>query len=365
VTGTSPPAPPSVADWSALAPAEETRALASTARDHFSSLRTRERARTAVPADEIGSDLWSAIAEAGYWQIGLPESLGGIGTPLDLVVLLEEAGRALVPAALSSTCAALQLVLQSGADGEQFGDLDHGHFAFGCGDADPRSAGLSVRGLSVLDGFGAAKIVVAVAGPGGTSYVVAADPHALACSEPDTTLDPSRPIVRVDVDDIGALPGLIVASKPLDVLAAPARMCVAADLLGVAAGALDAAVDHVQSRRQFGRPLGSFQAVKHQLADAYVEVEKTRSLVRGCALAVTRSPDDIETALLANLALASAIRSAVDTARRRVQLLGAMGVTNESDAHLYLRRAHQISKAVGPASSLYARAAEMQRSVDV
>lgn len=351
-------------DWSALAPTEEARELAATARGHFAALRVRERDR-AAPNGRATPDLMHELIDAGYPQIGLPEALGGIGTFLDLVVLLEEAGRALLPAPLSSTCASMQLLLRAGLGQEQ--ELGRNFLAFGAGGGSLDATSASCDELTVLGGCGAAQYVLLLGAPGGLQHVVAVDPLAsgVMTSAVSAELDPSLAAVRVRLDSAEVTGKQSVPSASLAELLAPARICLAAELLGVASGALDAAVDHVKSRQQFGKSLGAFQVVKHQLADAYVNVEKTRSLVRGCALATTDQPLAAETTLLASLTLATAIRTATDTARRYIQLLGAMGVTDESDAHLYLRRAHQIAHAVGPASKLFAQAAEMQRSAHV
>ncbi|MCR5978244.1 hypothetical protein GDN83_10975 [Gordonia jinghuaiqii] len=352
-------------DWTALVPTPESLALAASARDHFAKLGTRQLAREALADARTAESLWHSLVDAGYPQIGVPESRGGIGDAFDLTVLLEEAGRALLPAPLLTTCASIQLLLQAEpTEGEEVG---HAHLAFGVGRGRVHGTRAHSEVLTVVDGHGATEYVIVLDDPGVDIHVVTVDPRAtgVRSTAKGADLDASRSIVEIALDRAETTSVRTVPRTSVAELLSPVRMCIAADLLGVAAGALHDAIEHVQRRHQFGRPLGAFQAVKHQLVEAYVSVEKTRSLVHGSALAVTDSPREHETTVLTTLALATALRTSIDVSGRYIQLLGAMGVTFESDAHLYLRRAHQTAQATGSAAALFAQAAALQRSTHV
>src|SRR5690606_15487652 len=112
---------------------------------------------------------------------------------------------------------------------------------------------------------------------------------------------------------------------------AAARACVAADLVGTAERALQGSIAHALTREQFGRAIGSFQGIKHQLADVHVLIERARSLTVGAAVAVAASAHSNESARLSLLAKASAADAAARAVAVHTQLLGAMGLTFEAD----------------------------------
>jgi alkylation response protein AidB-like acyl-CoA dehydrogenase len=117
----------------------------------------------------------------------------------------------------------------------------------------------------------------------------------------------------------------------------------------------------VLQRKQFGQAIGAFQAIKHQLADAYVSVEKARSLTLGAALRLV--PGDLGDVPTRECLLANAVaaEAAVQVAGRFTQLMGAMGVTFEADCHLFLRRAHQSAGLLGAPDELFLAAARIER----
>ncbi|BAU84097.1 acyl-CoA dehydrogenase [Streptomyces laurentii] len=131
-----------------------------------------------------------------------------------------------------------------------------------------------------------------------------------------------------------------------------AAVALAAEAVGAARGALDRTVEHATTREQFGRPIGSFQAVKHRLADLLVEIESARSLTR---YAAAETPGE---GVAAGLALAQALDAQRAAAAETIQLHGGIGITWEHDAHLYFKRAAADELLFGPASRLRARAAE-------
>lgn len=333
-------------DWRGLAPSADTRQLAAAARAHLAAVFPPAGLRAlqdsgAAPAD----DLWPVVVEYGYSAVGLPASAGGLGTMSDLVAVLMEAGRALVPVPLMSTASAAQTLLAAGEEADGLAEL-------------PRSLAVAGDGAPdalVLDGDRAAEVVVLSAVEDGVRvrrYRI--EPGPVDDHDP---IDASRPLVRVPLPASGLVGDRVVAGVPLAGLLAPARVCVAGDLLGVAQLALRGAVDHVLVREQFGRPIGSFQAVKHLLADAYVELERATSLTVGAAARLATGGDPGGGTRLSLLAKAAASEAALHATGLHVQLLGAMGLTFESDAPLALRRAQQTSRHLGVAADLYAAAA--------
>jgi alkylation response protein AidB-like acyl-CoA dehydrogenase len=329
-----------IIDWEAYVPREETQAIAEAARDHFASLFSPDDIRGILDGGER-PDLWDPLVEHGYTLIGLPEELDGLGTFVDLAALLEEAGRALLPAPLLTHAMAAQVLLTTG-------QLDETTAA-------SRLAFARVSGgvLHVFDGADA-DMAVAVdrADDGCIIRLFTLDG---AGREVLPAVDPSRPFARLAFDAVST-EARFEAGHLDGVLAAP-RTCVAADLVGVAAHALDGAIAHALSREQFGRPIASFQAVKHQLADAYVTIERARSLTFGSAVAVGTARRSAEAARLSRLAKAAAADAAAQSVALQTQLLGAMGLTFESDGPLAVRRARHTIPLLGNPGELYAAVA--------
>jgi alkylation response protein AidB-like acyl-CoA dehydrogenase len=128
----------------------------------------------------------------------------------------------------------------------------------------------------------------------------------------------------------------------------------AAELVGLATRVLDIAVTHAGTREQFDRVIGSFQGIKHRLADCYVSIERARGLTYAAAMLVADPDGDAAEAWrAAALAKAAAGDAASETTRAGVQVLGALGMTWEHDMHLYLRRAWQLSPLLGDSPTLY------------
>ncbi|NYE18791.1 acyl-CoA dehydrogenase family protein [Microbacterium immunditiarum] len=326
-------------DWNLYVPSEQTLELEEAAREHFAALFSTAEVRAAVgrePADH----LWQPVVEQGYTAIGLPESVDGLGSLVDLAAVLEQAGRALLPVPLLATAAATQTLLAIGAPVTE-PPTQPSTIAV------PRGA---ARWLG-FDGRTATTSVAVDARDGGCRIRVLS--VASADRRPVQGVDDSR--AAVEFADAAVIDEHEVDSDCESVLA-PARVCVAADLVGVAAGALDGAIGHVLTREQFGRTIGSFQAVKHLLADAYVLVERARSLTLGAAVEASTAPLGADSRRLGMLAKAAAADAAVRCSDLQVQLLGAMGLTWESDAPLFVRRARHTAAFLGNADDLYAAA---------
>jgi alkylation response protein AidB-like acyl-CoA dehydrogenase len=333
-------------DWNGLAPDDDTRAFAEAARAQFAALRGPAALRASIDGVVVHEQekVWDALVAGGYLDIGMPESVGGLGRLIDLVVVLEEAGRSLLAAPLLATILSLQTRAAAGLDE---GRAAPQGFAFAEGtveDGTVTVARAHVLGADVASSF---TLLVRDAA---TTWVAVLEKSAdgVETQEDVGVIDPSRKAPAVTVGTVRA-----EAWNEAPRAVAIARLCIAADLIGTAAGALEMAVEHVLQRSQFGQPLGAFQAVKHQLADAYVAVERARSLTYGAAL----EPNN-QDVLLAN---AAAVEAAVHTSSRYVQLMGAMGVTFEAEPHLYLRRAHHSAALFGSADDLYLSGARMEK----
>lgn len=344
MTRTSPP--PRSIDWDAYALPDETLELLETARAHFAALTSLDDLRAMLDGGPAPA-LWHTLTEHGYTAIGLPESCDGIGTRVDAAALLEEAGRSLLPAPLTSHAAAAQTLLSAGLESAVSTD-------------DQAAIALTQTDTHVV-GFDAigARTLVQIQDIGSTEgarvQVFEIDPGA---SESRPGPDPTRPNVAFARRGLTVMHDVTVAASA-DALLAAARTCVAADLTGTAQRALDGAIAHALTRRQFDRIIGSFQAIKHVLADAHVAIERCRSLTVGAAVALDADPLSPESTVLSLLAKASAAEAAADAASLHVQILGAMGLTFEADSALEVRRARHTAHVLGSPSELFARAAHL------
>jgi len=353
-----------IAVWQGLVPSAEQTELTTSARRHFATRFPLSRTRTTF--DEPTTPDWPEILSAGYPLIGVPEPVGA-GELADLAALLEEAGRALLPVPLLATAAALQTEIAAGLPvTEESVEFPAALAALPAKPVDVTASTVTVSALPVLDGAAARHLTLLI--PDGRETVLAKiklTPEPGRADGPRVTpevlthLDPSRPLAVFDLD--GVLADTHRVESTVDDLLRRARVAVAADLVGTAAGALDHAVRHALDREQFGRPIGAFQAVKHRLADVYLAVERARSLTAAAALtAADPAADPVESRTLPLLAKAAATEAALAATDAFVQILGAMGVTFEADAHLYFRRARQTAPFLGTSDECYRHAATLR-----
>lgn len=383
-------------DPAVLAETEERAQLRAVLRDLF--------AAASGPDDD--RKLWSRLAgEIGVPGLAIPEEYGGSGFSFtELAVALEEAGRALAGGPLLSTAVLAGYTLLLAGDPEACrrylpgiaagtltatvaGFDDHGDLT-----ATPEAGGWTGTGRAdfVLDGAGADLLLIAApvarepvdrlaseesrarpapdaparAGAGLALFACAGDAPGLT-REARTVLDDTRPqalitlrrtpLIPIDVRDDPAA----VVARVLDI----GRAALAAEQVGGSAHALDATVAYVRERHQFGRPVGSFQAVQHRLADLLVEVEAARSAAAYAAACVTTTPD--QSTGWDELAVAAAAAQVVcsETLRRAteeyVQLHGGIGFTWEHPAHRYVRRARSAEVLFGTADDHRARLARL------
>ncbi|WP_020646862.1 acyl-CoA dehydrogenase family protein [Amycolatopsis balhimycina] len=325
---------------------EESRAL----RDAVRALLTRRSGPEAVRAamdSPLGYDdkLWSTLCEQiGVAALAIPDHYGGAGAGLaEVCVVLAELGRTLTPAPmLGSAVLCGEALLRTGND-EACERLLPGIAAgttlaaLAWSDVDGQvsltasAAGLDGCAHYVLDGDIADVLLAVARTPDGTGlYEV---PVEGLRRERVTSLDPTR---RLAVVDFASTPArrldLGGFTEQLRQLRATAVIAVAAEQVGAAARALELTVEYTKQRRQFGRPIGSFQALKHRMADVHVHVEAARS-----ALYAALVDGDPEAVSAAKVVCGEAF---AHTVAEMIQLHGGIAITWEHDAHLYFKRAH-------------------------
>lgn len=320
----------------------------------------------AEPAARAAPDpaLWSEMAELGLLGISIPgEWGGGDGDIRDLVVVLEQAGRVLAPIPLLSTLLAVTAITATGdrramaehlpgiAEGSALFAVVAPSFGLGSGQVTATSAGdgweLTGEVDFVMDAPGCDHLLVLAATPLGPSlFVCPADSQGVDRIT-RAVLDATRPQATVDLRRVraSAVGGLGAGAEAVGAAVDLGRVGLAAELVGLIDHALRATVEYVKTRRQFGRPIGSFQAVKHRLADVLVQLEAARSAVALAAACAVVGSEALP--LAASTARVVAGQAADLAAREYVQLHGGIGFTWEHPAHLYFRRAKSASVVFG------------------
>ncbi|MER7546587.1 acyl-CoA dehydrogenase family protein [Actinomadura sp.] len=342
-----------------LVDTEEQRALRDALRRFFADRSPAAEVRRLMETAE-GHDpaVWAQMAgQLGLQGLAIPEEHGGAGFGMrELAVVFEEMGRALVCAPFLATvtaAAALQAgegghgLLPGIADGSVVATLA---VAEDGGSWDLADVGAAfedgrLRGAKnfVLDGHIADLVLVAARDEDGVGVYAAEDvPRTARTLLP--TLDQTRKLARIELDGVPArkVGGEDAARRALDV----AAVALAAEQLGGAQQTLDMTVEYAKVRHQFGRPIGSFQAVKHRCADMFVLVESARSAVLHAAGVADERPGELPAA--AALAKAYCSDAYFRTAGEAIQLHGGIGFTWEHDAHLYFKRAQGSRQLFGP-----------------
>jgi alkylation response protein AidB-like acyl-CoA dehydrogenase len=314
---------------------------------------TASDARSSPSPSSVHTPRWKMLADMGIVGLTIPELHGGLGlTDLDLVLLLEEAGRAALPEPLLQTTAlAAPLLARTGFGperGTEIGALsNHWLPLIAEGDA---IAAIGLSGMPAVPGaVGADLYILEYASPDGGSEI-----HAVPADEvgvvPVSSLDPTRRLGTVDWTP--AHNTLVAAGSDaesaLAVLADRAAVGTAAELVGLTDRLITIAADYAKERTQFGRVIGSFQAVKHLLAGAQVKLEFARPVTYAAAWSLAhRTPD---ASRRASMAKAYASEAATEAARVSLQVHGAIGYTWECDLHLFLKRAWALTPAWGDAA---------------
>jgi 3-oxochol-4-en-24-oyl-CoA dehydrogenase len=314
-------------------------------------------ARAAVDAEaESLPPFWDELAALGWLGLAVPEADGGEGYGYaEVAVVLEELGRAVAPGPMLPTvwAAALSGPGHDLASGRRVGAVALQGTVTGTGTGGGR--GLRLRGSTgpVLSG-GVADVVVVPVGLDGDERWATVERVAAAVTPLDA-LDPTRGLARLELADAPAtlLPGLTRGRVEAVGVALAAAECA-----GGAAWCVETAAAHARDRRQFGRPIGQFQAVKHRCADMLVRLEQARAVAWDAAAALDGGgPGRPDARLAAAAAGAVALEAFAAVAKDCIQVLGGIGFTWEHDAHLYLRRAVALRQLLGGAAPWRAAAA--------
>ena len=305
--------------------------------------------------------LWRQLAGLGWLGSAIPESFGGSGGgELELCVLAEEAGRALAALPrLSTVFLAADLIGRAGSDEARrryLPAIAEGSLIVAVAERTAKPAGhrlpvwagdaLSGSVEPVLDGGFAGVVIVeaADAAAGGRSRLVIVDTAAPCVRVEDlATIDPSRPQVRISFDNA---PGLALgapgeAEALLQHAVDRAAALTAFEQIGGAERALDMARDYALQRHAFGRPIGSFQAIKHKLVDMYVAVTLARANALYAAWALESGSDQLAQA--ACVARVSAMEAFELCARENIQIHGGMGFVWDSECHMLYRRSSLLA----------------------
>jgi alkylation response protein AidB-like acyl-CoA dehydrogenase len=316
-------------------------------------------------------ELWQALAELGYLGLAIPENYGGAGLSyLDLCMVASELGRALAPVPVASSIyLAAEFLLQAGSEQQKKIYLPQlvsgqaiGTFAYA-------EANGEVRPDSILSRVSAGKLTghkVAVPDADTATHAVVAafagsTPQSLSLYLVDltavgvtrkqvSTIDPSRGCADITFKDVQVEPlgpsGAAIGgiAKVLD----RAAVLVAFEQVGGAERALEVARDYAMQRTAFGRLIGSFQALKHMMADMYVSATLARSNAYYGAWALCS--DAAELPYAAALSRVSATQAFQQCAKNCIQVHGGMGFTWEFDCHLYYRRSNQLALTLGSQS---------------
>jgi alkylation response protein AidB-like acyl-CoA dehydrogenase len=302
-----------------------------------------ERLRELAENETYDDGVWKELGELGWPGIFLDEAHGGqeLGT-VELMILSEELGYALAPVPFLSNAAAGLVLAEAGSDEQKERWLP------GIASGEARgTVGMVSNGEAVLvPDADSAEVIVLIDGDSATVLEAGS-----AEVEPFKTIDLTRRYGRVRANGGDALPG--DPGPALDRLA----VALAGELVGVAQWALEKAVDYARERKQFGRPIGSYQAVSHACAQMLLEVESARSTTYYAAWCAESEPESLP--LAASMAKAYASDAGWRVTASSLQVHGGIGFTWEHDLHFFLKRARTDGQLYGSAGWHRERVAEL------
>jgi len=312
--------------------------------------------------------VWQGVGDMGLLGTAIPEAYGGSGAGyLELCVVAEELGRAVAPIPFSSSIfLAAEAILFAGSEDQKQKYLPRlaagdciGTLAVSEGVGNPHPGGIQVAfgadrltgtKTPVPEGSYADLAIVLAKEPEGLSLVIADLGRSGVVRDTVTTVDPSRDMASLTFESLPA-ERLGVAGQGWDLLQTiynRAAVLFAFEQLGGAQQALEAATAYAKDRFAFGRPIGSFQAIKHMLADMYVDLELARSNCYYGAWALATEAAELPEA--AATARVSATTAYQHCAKNNIQVHGGMGFTWEFDCHLHYRRSNLLAVIVGSQS---------------
>jgi alkylation response protein AidB-like acyl-CoA dehydrogenase len=337
---------------------DEQQQIKATAREFLASRYKSERIRELTDVDLGFEDSdWKEMVELGWPGLALPEEHGGQGLGIvELATVFEEMGYALAPSPLlSNTVAGLALALCASEDqkseflaplaaGEKRGTValmdagspgTIGQFEM---EATAGDGGVVLDGEKVIVIDAGAADFLLVATSDGARHLVEAGQSGVSVAE-EPSIDMTRRVYSVRFEGVEVPAERTLPAEGDDYFAVLARVCVAvsAELTGIAQRTMEMAVDYAKERQQFGRPIGSYQAVSHRCAQMLLETEGARSATYYAAWAADASPEDL--LLAASMAKAYASDAGWRVANASLQVHGGIGFTWEHDLHLWLKRA--------------------------
>jgi alkylation response protein AidB-like acyl-CoA dehydrogenase len=312
---------------------DEQREIKTTARDFLASRFTPEKVRELAESESPYDDgLWDEIRELGWAGIALSEEHGGQGLgAIEAVILAEEMGYALAPSPWISNLSAGILIDAAGSDEQRARWLP------GIASGAERAAAAFTPDEEPVVGAAA-----------GASVLVLSEGEGAKLTEPDDAelerldlIDTTRAYFRARASGGDSLTGDVEQAVGTSVV------LLAAELVGVAARALEMAVAYAKEREQFDRPIGAYQAVSHRLAEMLWDVEESRSLVYYAGWTADAQPESLP--LAASMAKARASDAATSVTHNAIQTFGGIGFTWEHEIHFFLKRARVSAQLLGTA----------------
>jgi alkylation response protein AidB-like acyl-CoA dehydrogenase len=324
---------------------EDQREIQRTARELLAQRARPERVREHAESGRMDRDLWRELCELGWPGIAIPETYGGQGLGVvELSILCEELGRTLAPVPFLPTAMA-GCVIAHGGSSEQcerwLGSLASGETV--------GALGAAVDGTAELVVGGADADVIVLVEDDGSARVVAQTEAEVSAVE---SIDPTRAAARVSAPAGG---GELLAEGCAGL--GRALVAVSAELVGVCERALQMTVEYVKERRQFGVPVGAYQAVSHRCAQMLLDTERARSATAFAAWTADAEPEHLAEA--AAIAKATASAAGREVTASAIQAHGGIGFTWEADVHWLYKRAQLDAALLGGAARHRARVAEI------
>ena len=333
--------------------------------------------------DEVNR-LWKTISHLGWAAIEVPESLNGLGMGfVELSLIAEEMGRAVAPVPFMSTVAQfVPMVLETGSDEQKkalLGPVLEGGSTGAVALAEPgsgwdysrcetraeRTAGgwvINGRKAFVFDGATASTVLVVARGERNEDVGLFAVPSGSVRATESKLIDPSQPLAEVEFDgvrvvDDGTLvePGDPDGAEGIRRAVERSTAALTISMTGTCRALFDATLQYAKDREQFGRPIGSFQAIKHRLVDMLIALERATSLAYFAAMTIAE--DDPRRSIAVSMAKAAAGDCQRIIVQDGLQLHGGIGYVWEQDLHFYLKRAKSSDLLFGSASSHKAKVA--------
>jgi alkylation response protein AidB-like acyl-CoA dehydrogenase len=321
----------------------------------------------ALMAEERGfdPDVWSEMAALGWLSIAIPEQYGGLGLEMaDVVPIVEAMGKHLMNSPYVSTTLASQTILAGGSDAQKaewLPKIAEGIAATvalfepsGAWDLD-RVAGQVKVFVENLD---AAEVVIATVRHKDKTRLAILPRERITDARRETIIDETKRsftfiMPKVSEDDLMPLE---LTATALEHVEKTAGLLQAAEYAGAAQACIDYTVDYLQTRTQFGKPIGAYQALKHPTVDAFIESEKARSLTYAAATHFEKQGEGEIAVRMANAQGEKALSFAAD---RSIQFHGGFGFTYDCDAQLYRRRAMFLASQYGDAAYHRAKLADL------